>query len=81
MSRDTSAARELLAAVLAEIAPEADLASVSDEANLRDEIELDSMDMLNLVIGVAERTGRVIPERDYGKVETINAWAEYLAET
>ena len=52
-------------ASLAVIAPETDFDSLAPDADLRDELDLDSMDFLNFVTGVYERTGIEVPERDY----------------
>lgn len=71
-------ARAALVTVLAEIAPEADLDTVEPDAGLREELDLDSLDFLNLVEGLADRTGVVIPERDYGLLVTLTDWIGYL---
>ncbi len=69
----------VVADVLAGIAPEADFAAVKGEDDLRDELDLDSMDFLNLVIGLHERLGIDIPEADYPKLFTKNGLLDYLA--
>ncbi len=75
---DTTAARHLAAAVLAGIAPEADLAGVADTADLREALDLDSMDFLNFVTGLAARTGRDIPEADTPRLRTLRGLQAYL---
>jgi acyl carrier protein len=70
--------RALAAEVLAGIAPEADLATVGDTEDLRDALDLDSMDFLNLVIGLAQKSGRAIPEADYPRLHTLKGMAAYL---
>ena len=65
--------------VLAAIAPEADLATVGDDEDLRDALDLDSMDFLNFVIGLAERSGVKIPEADTPKLRTLRGLVGYLA--
>jgi acyl carrier protein len=72
------AVRALAAEVLAGIAPEADLATVGANEDLREALDLDSMDFLNLVIGLAQRTGRTIPEADYPRLFTLAGMAGYL---
>jgi acyl carrier protein len=74
-------ARTLIGDVLGGIAPEIDLATVDPAAGLVDDLDLDSIDFLNLVTGVAERTGRDIPERDYPRIASLDAFAAYLADT
>lgn len=71
--------RTLAADVLAGIAPEADLASVGDAEDLREVLDLDSMDFLNFVIGLAEKTGLKIPEADTRQLRTMNGLLAYLA--
>ncbi len=71
--------RTLAAEVLAGIAPEADLATVGDDEDLREALDLDSMDFLNLVIGLAAKSGHAIPEADYPKLFTLRGMAAYLA--
>ena len=46
---------------------------------LRDQLDIDSMDFLNFVIAVNERTGIDIPESDYGALATLNGCVAYLA--
>jgi acyl carrier protein len=70
--------RALAAEVLAGIAPEAELASVGDDEDLREALDLDSMDFLNFVIALGERTGRKIPEADSRRLVTMNGLLAYL---
>jgi acyl carrier protein len=71
--------RTLAADVLAGISPEADLATVGDTEDLREALDLDSMDFLNFVIGLSEKTGRKIPEVDNPKLYTMKGLIAYLA--
>lgn len=70
--------RALAAEVLAGIAPEADLAAVGDHEDLREALDLDSMDFLNFVIALGERTGRRIPEADTRRLFTMQGLLGYL---
>jgi acyl carrier protein len=70
--------RTLIADVLGGIAPEADLGTVAGDADLREAFDLDSMDFMNLVIGLHERTGIDIPEADYGQLFTLDGAVAYL---
>lgn len=80
MSLRSDEIRDVLRRALSRIAPEADLDAVPDDADLASELELDSMDVLNLVTAVAERTGVEVPEREYPTVATMNGWISYLSE-
>ena len=70
--------RSAVIASLAVIAPETDFESLAPDADLRDELDIDSMDFLNFVTGVFERTGIEVPERDYPKILTLDACVRYL---
>jgi len=74
-----SEARALAADVLAGIAPEADLATVRDDEDLRSALDLDSMDFMNFVIGLSQRTGHPIPEADAPRLHTLRGLVDYLA--
>jgi acyl carrier protein len=65
--------------VLGDIAPEADLAALRPDRELRDELDLDSMDILNAVIALHRALGIDIPEADYGRLATLDGAVEYLA--
>ncbi len=71
--------RALAAEALAGIAPEADLASVGDTEDLREALDLDSMDFLNFVVALAERSGRSIPEADTPRLFTMQGLVAYLS--
>jgi acyl carrier protein len=64
---------------LGEIAPEADLASVAPDVEFREQLDLDSMDILNFVVGLHASLGVAIPESDYPKLATLDGCVEYLA--
>lgn len=65
---------------LRDIAPEADLERLADTTGLRDTLDLDSMDFLNFVIGIHERTGIDVPERDYHLLSTVGGALAYLEQ-
>ncbi|MBM4336659.1 MAG: acyl carrier protein [Deltaproteobacteria bacterium] len=77
MTRDELRAHVL--AALSGIAPEADPASLRGSVALRDQLDLDSMDFLNFLIAVHQRTGVEIPEADYGKLSTLDQLVAYLS--
>jgi acyl carrier protein len=64
---------------LGSVAPEADPTSIDPERPLRDQVDLDSMDFLNVIIRLSELLGVAVPEKDYAKLNSINAAVEYLA--
>jgi acyl carrier protein len=72
-------ARTVVADVLGRIAPEVELADVDPTEDLREEIDLDSLDFLNLVEGIKERTGVDVPEDDYPQVRSLDGLVGYVA--
>ena len=64
--------------MLAGIAPEADLAAIGDHEDLREALDLDSMDFLNFLIALGQRTGRRIPEADTRRLFTMEGLLGYL---
>ncbi len=70
--------RKVVQEELNNIAPEVDLATVDPAADLREAIDIDSMDFLNLVTALHKRTGINIPEIDYPKLITLSGMVAYL---
>jgi acyl carrier protein len=78
MSRDEI--RDRVIQCLREVAPEAELAGLRPGAPLRDQLDIDSMDFLNFVIGL-ERSLRVaVPESEYHHLATLDGCVGYVAE-
>jgi acyl carrier protein len=72
-------AMALIKSVLHDVAPEIDLETADPEAELHTELDLDSMDFLNIVAGIHDKTGIDIPERDYGRLVSLAGFSLYLA--
>jgi len=70
--------RKLAQDIIAGIAPEADFDSLGDDEELREALDLDSMDFLNFITGLHEATGADIPEADYAKLETMEGVIAYI---
>lgn len=77
MNRDTLYA--IFIEELVNVAPDLDAGTINGDDQLQDDLELDSMDVLNLVAALHERLGIDIPEDDYVRVETPAKAADYLA--
>ena len=69
---------EVLAA-LGELAPEVREHELDPQADLLDEFDLDSMDLLNLVTDLSTRLGIDIPDRDQSHMRTLDGAVDYLA--
>ena len=71
--------RETVLRALSQIAPEADLAQIKPNLRIRDQLDIDSMDMLNFMIAIHKELKIEIPETDYPKLLTLDDCTEYLA--
>lgn len=71
--------KEVFLEEINKVAPDIEPADVSDDDVLQDDLELDSMDILNLVSALHERLGVSIPEADYLQIETPAKAVRYLA--
>ncbi|HUK69103.1 MAG TPA: acyl carrier protein [Streptosporangiaceae bacterium] len=71
-------ATALLTSAMHEIAPEVDLGSVDPDLPLQEATAIDSMDFLNLVTAIHDRTGIEIPFRDYPQLSTLHLFVSYL---
>jgi len=72
--------RNSVFAILKSIAPEIELAELDAAAPLRDQIDLDSMDYLNFIIGMHEKLKVEIPESDYQRLVSLDDIVNYLLE-
>ena len=68
----------LVTRCLYEVAPEIEREEIAPDEPLADQFELDSMDLLNLVIALHKATGLDIPEADNPHFTTLTSSAEYL---
>ncbi|KPK14651.1 MAG: phosphopantetheine-binding protein [Myxococcales bacterium SG8_38] len=71
--------RSTLLTCLSDVAPEVDTEALEDDTDLRDELDLDSMDILRWVQGIHKALGVEIPEEDYGKVVTLGDAIDYVS--
>ena len=70
--------KSMICDVLGGIAPEADFDALAGGEDLREALDLDSMDFMNFVVALHERTGIDIPEADYPKLRTLDQAIAYL---
>ena len=71
--------RQVLLSVMDEVAPGCLPDAIDDDEDIRDQMDLDSMDLLNVVAGLHERLGIEIPESDVEQIVTINRAVAYLS--
>ncbi len=64
--------------IITDIAPDENLSSLKGDVRLRDQIDLDSMDFLDIVMELRKRYNVEVPEADYVKLATLDSSVEYL---
>jgi acyl carrier protein len=70
--------REEVIDILHEIAPDEDLSDLKDDVAFREQLELDSMDFLDIVMELRKRHRIQIPEEDYNRLASMDSTVEYL---
>jgi acyl carrier protein len=75
---ETTELRNTVNAILQSIAPEIEPAELDAKAPLREQIDLDSMDYLNFIVGMHEKLNVEIPESDYRKLVSLDDIVNYL---
>jgi acyl carrier protein len=71
--------KETILDILEGIAPDEDLSGLKDDVPLREQLELDSMDFLDIVMELRKRYRVQIPEDDYVALATLRSTVDYLA--
>jgi len=71
--------RDILS-LLTTIAPEVEADDINDDMLLRDQVDLDSMDWLNFLIGIHKRLDVDIPESDYASLRTLTDVVRYVQQ-
>jgi acyl carrier protein len=60
------------------VAPEADLNALDAKADLREELDIDSIGVLEFATGIQRETGIEVPERDYPRIVRLDDCIDYL---
>ena len=70
--------RQVILGILARIAPDEDLSNLNDDVPFREQMELDSMDFLDIVMELRKMYRVQIPEEEYGNLVTMKSTVTYL---
>ncbi|MDZ7618168.1 MAG: acyl carrier protein [Patescibacteria group bacterium] len=70
--------REAVLEILSDIAPDEDLSDLKDDVAFREQLEMDSMDFLDIVMELRKRYRIQIPEEDYPKLASMTSTVAYL---
>jgi acyl carrier protein len=72
-------AKDIVLKIIAVVAPDADLSDIRSDVRLRDQLEMDSMDFLDIVMELRKRYKLEVPKEDYPQLATLDSCAAYLA--
>ena len=70
--------KKLVIDIISDIAPDEDLTAIKPEIKLREQLQLDSMDFLDIVMELRKRHGIEVPEADYPHLASLQSCADYL---
>ena len=70
--------REAVMNIIADIALDEDVTQIKDDLALRDQLDLDSMDFLDIVMELKKRHKFEVPQEDYPKLATMESCVNYL---
>ncbi len=70
--------KQVVLDIIADIAPDEDISNLKPDVRLRDQMELDSMDFLDIVMELRKQHNIEVPEADYIQLASLDSCAEYL---
>lgn len=70
--------RQAILDIIGDIAPDEDLTAIKDEVRLREQLDLDSMDFLDIVMELRKRYGVEVPEAEYMELASLSSSVKYL---
>ncbi len=70
--------KEIILGIISMVAPDADLSNVKSDVRLRDQLEMDSMDFLDIVMELRKRYKIEVPKEDYQQLATLDSCVSYL---
>lgn len=70
---------QAIVAIIRDIVPDEDCSGLDPDKNLRDQLDLDSMDFLDIVMELRKKYGVEVPEADYPKLATLASCVDYLS--
>ncbi len=79
MNMTASEVRQVVIDIIADIAPDEDVTVIEDSKSLREQLDLDSMDFLDIVMELRKRHKVEVPQEDYPKLATLESCVSYLS--
>ena len=71
--------RQIVIDIISDIAPDEDVTALDDSKSLREQLDLDSMDFLDIVMELRKRHKVEVPQEDYPKLATLESCVAYLS--
>jgi acyl carrier protein len=71
--------RQIVIDIISDIAPDEDVTGLDDKKSLREQLDLDSMDFLDIVMELRKRHKVEVPQEDYPKLATLESCVAYLS--
>jgi acyl carrier protein len=71
--------RQIVIDIISDIAPDEDITVIDDSKSLREQLDLDSMDFLDIVMELRKRHKVEVPQEDYPKLATLESCVAYLS--
>lgn len=71
--------KQVVIDIIVDVAPDEDVVGIDAAQSLRDQLDLDSMDFLDIVMELRKRHQIEVPSEDYPRLATLNSCVEYLA--
>jgi acyl carrier protein len=71
--------KQVVIDIIVDVAPDEDVDGIDAAQSLRDQLDLDSMDFLDIVMELRKRHQIEVPSEDYPRLATLNSCVEYLA--
>jgi len=76
MTKDET--KQVVLDIIGDIAPDEDISNLKPDVRLRDQMQLDSMDFLDIVMELRKRHNIEVPEADYIHLASLDSCADYL---
>ena len=74
----TDEVKQIVIDIIADVAPDEDVTGINAEESLRDQLDLDSMDFLDIVMELRKRHKVEVPSEDYPQLATLASCVSYL---
>ncbi len=71
--------KDIILEIIATVAPDADLSQIKGDVRLRDQLDMDSMDFLDIVMELRKRYKIEVPKEDYPELASLDSCVAYLA--